>query len=45
VDLTILHDFNGIDGHTPAAVLVMDDEGALYGSTISGGPHKLWGAI
>jgi uncharacterized repeat protein (TIGR03803 family) len=35
---TILHAFNGVDGDGPFAALIMDKAGALYGTTVAGGP-------
>jgi uncharacterized repeat protein (TIGR03803 family) len=38
--LTVLHAFSGGDGDTPAAPLIMDDAGALYGTTLLGGSQN-----
>jgi uncharacterized repeat protein (TIGR03803 family) len=35
-----LHDFNGDDGATPSAALVVGPDGALYGSTQAGGTNN-----
>jgi uncharacterized repeat protein (TIGR03803 family) len=40
---TVLYRFNGEsagDGQNPRSTLVMDDEGNLYGTTLSGGPNS-----
>lgn len=34
---SVLHHFNGPDGDTPAAPLIMDPSGNLYGTTVAGG--------
>lgn len=34
---TILHQFNGANGQTPLAHLILDSNGALYGTTLDGG--------
>ncbi len=36
---TVLHAFNRLDGDTPAAGLIIDGKGNLYGTTSSGGLH------
>ena len=36
----VLHSFNGKDGFSPAAGLVFDSAGNLYGTTPEGGPHN-----
>jgi len=36
----VLHSFNGKDGFWPAAGLVFDSAGNLYGTTPQGGPHN-----
>jgi uncharacterized repeat protein (TIGR03803 family) len=37
--LTVLHSFaGGLDGENPAANLIMDAKGNLYGTTLAGGP-------
>jgi uncharacterized repeat protein (TIGR03803 family) len=38
--LTVLHDFRGRDGDTPAAPLMMDGSGGLYGTTLRGGTQN-----
>ena len=35
---TVLHRFTGDDGFFPAANLILDDKGNLYGTTVLGGP-------
>jgi uncharacterized repeat protein (TIGR03803 family) len=37
-DFSVLHRFNGRDGHYPQAGLVLDSLGNLYGATALGGP-------
>jgi uncharacterized repeat protein (TIGR03803 family) len=37
-DETIIHRFHGRDGYLPAAGLALDGAGALYGTTMFGGP-------
>jgi uncharacterized repeat protein (TIGR03803 family) len=36
--MPILHSFNGLDGRTPRAGLILDASGNLYGTTRNGGP-------
>jgi uncharacterized repeat protein (TIGR03803 family) len=36
---TVLHRFNGGDGDSPDANLILDDKGNLYGTTPNGGPN------
>jgi uncharacterized repeat protein (TIGR03803 family) len=38
---TVLHRFNGVDGRTPIAPLLLDKSGALYGVTAWGGIARL----
>lgn len=35
---SVLHRFNGYDGFEPAANLILDNQGNLYGTTMFGGP-------
>ena len=35
---TVLHNFIGIDGAQPDANLTLDDNGNIYGTTLTGGP-------
>ena len=39
--LTVLHGFTGPDGSSPAAGLVADPSGTLFGTTAAGGAHGL----
>ncbi|MEO0802914.1 MAG: choice-of-anchor tandem repeat GloVer-containing protein [Cyanobacteria bacterium J06642_2] len=36
-DIAIVHDFNGLDGETPTAGLIIGNDGAFYGTTRDGG--------
>jgi len=36
---TVVHQFNGIDGSNPAAGVILDPSGNLYGTTSSGGSY------
>jgi uncharacterized repeat protein (TIGR03803 family) len=38
--LTVLHTFHGSDGSGPSAVVVMDSNGNVFGTTNSGGSHS-----
>lgn len=42
---TVLHSFTGIDGESPAAGLITDHRGALYGATMFGGAANLGAAF
>lgn len=35
---TVLHRFNGKDGYSPQASVILDDKGNIYGTTTEGGP-------
>jgi hypothetical protein len=37
---TVIHNFSGGDGANPAAGLIMDRGGNLYGTTAYGGPYS-----
>ena len=42
---TVLHNFNGDDGATPAAALAFDSAGDLFGTTLQGGGAKNCGTV
>ena len=43
---TVLHSFgSGSDGNTPLAGLIMDSQGALYGTTAYGGGYGYYGTV
>jgi uncharacterized repeat protein (TIGR03803 family) len=37
---SVLHTFNGSDGHAPDSGLIFDAAGNLYGTTLDGGAHR-----